>query len=553
MANEVAIDLKTRGSQKVEQTLQGLEGDLKGFGSRVAGATKMVAASVLALGAAGAAAGGFFLKLFAEQEKAEAKLEAVIKATGGAAGWTADQMKQMAAEMQEVAGIGDEVVISAQAVLATFKEIRGDEFRDAMTAAADMSAVLGTDLQGSVIQLGKALNDPIKGLTALSRSGVSFTEQQKEMIRTMQESGDIVGAQKIILQELEGEFGGAAAAMADTFGGKVKSLWNTLGDLGEQIGAALVPAVEKMVGWIQTAAAVVQSHMGDIQEWIAAVIDVGGRIGGFLVDALKKLATIELAVFTLMETVIKNWRTVFELAITGAVFGAVKAFNILAHVVTEVLPAYFQWLVNNAGNMFTTLASFLENVFANMWTNIKGFFENVQAWLKGGGTDWKWTGLLEGFESTLDELPEIADRIPGVLEKSLGRSVADLGGKIAGDFQTKFDERMAFFRGIGAGEGEAGAGDKVGDPDLAGGPARGGPAAAKKKKAAAGAGEGGFEGLESLFKRISGAAAKGPEEKTAENTERIAKAAEENVDISKEQLALDKNRKAPVATVARGS
>jgi hypothetical protein len=350
---------------------------------------------------------------------------------------------------------------------------------------------------------------------------------------------------------LEGEFGGAAEAMGDTFGGKVSSLWNTLGDLGEQIGAALVPAVEKLVEWVQIAAAVVQSHMGDIQEWSAAVMDVAGQIGGFLVDALKKMATINVAAFTLVETVITNWKTAFELAITAAVFGAVKAFNVLAHVVTKVLPAYFQWLVDNAGNLFTTLASFLGSVFTNMWTNIKMFFENVQSWLKGGAADWKWTSLLKGFESTLDELPEIAERIPDLMETALGTRVSQLGGKIADDFKTKFDERMAFFRGIGAGEGEAAAEDKVGAPDLTGGPARGGPAAKKKK--AERSREGAFEDLAALYKRIAGAAGKGPEEKTAENTERAAKAAEDTAKGVGELVAAAKNGKPPAAVVVRGT
>lgn len=61
-------------------------------------------------------------------------------------------------------------------------------------------------LSNQAIQLGKALNDPIIGMGALRKVGVAFTEAQKEQIKTLQESGDLMGAQKIILNELGNEF-----------------------------------------------------------------------------------------------------------------------------------------------------------------------------------------------------------------------------------------------------------------------------------------------------------------------------------------------------------
>lgn len=182
------------------------------------------------------------VNLAREQIAAEKKLEAVLKATGGAAGFSADQLKNMAAELQKVTNYGDEVTISGMAVLATFKQIRGEQFAEAVKAAQDMAAVMGGDLQSSIMQIGKALNDPIQGLTALSRAGVTFTDDQKEMIRRMQEAGDIMGAQKIILAELKSQFGGAAQEMADP----LIQLNNVLGDIGEEIGKVALPALIEM-------------------------------------------------------------------------------------------------------------------------------------------------------------------------------------------------------------------------------------------------------------------------------------------------------------------
>lgn len=209
---------------------------------------KKLSKGIAAVGVAGAAVGAAVgiaainstlkesIALAGVQENAEAKLAAVVKATGGAAGLTAAEMAKYAGELQQITTFGDEVTISSMAILASFKQIKGDEFKRATAAAQDMATVMGTDLNSSIMQIGKALNDPVKGMTALSRTGVQFTDSQKAMVKELQASGDLLGAQSIILAELEGQFGGAAAAARDNFGGGLTAADNALGDLKEEIG-----------------------------------------------------------------------------------------------------------------------------------------------------------------------------------------------------------------------------------------------------------------------------------------------------------------------------
>jgi phage-related minor tail protein len=108
-----------------------------------------------------------------------------------------------------------------------------DIFDQATGIITDMSVALGQDTSSSAIQLGKALNDPIKGVTALQRVGVSFTASQKEQITTLVESGKTLDAQKLILAELGKEFGGAAEAAATPLG----KLQQRIGDLAENWAA----------------------------------------------------------------------------------------------------------------------------------------------------------------------------------------------------------------------------------------------------------------------------------------------------------------------------
>ena len=193
------------------------------------------------------------------QIDAERKLEAVLRATGGAAGLAAEELKAYAAELQGITNFGDEATIEAMALLATFTQIRGPIFKDAIAVMQDMSAVLGQSLTQGAIKLGKALNDPIAGITALRQVGVSFNEQQMEQIRLLQESGDLMAAQRIILDELNRAFGGAAKALADP-ATQMKNAW---GDVQEQLGEIflriwqalgklLLPVLQSFIEYMQS-------------------------------------------------------------------------------------------------------------------------------------------------------------------------------------------------------------------------------------------------------------------------------------------------------------
>jgi hypothetical protein len=185
---------------------------------------------------------------YRESEKVGKQTEAVIKSTGGEAQVTAGHVGMLADKFSHMAAVDDEAVQSGENLLLTFTNIRNEVgrgnniFDQASLTILNMSTALDQDLKSSAIQLGKALNDPIKGITALSRVGVSFTESTKERITTLTEDGKVMAAQKIILKELNKEFGGSAKAA-----GAGASGFDRLGvaaeNLEEKLGAKLAPAL----------------------------------------------------------------------------------------------------------------------------------------------------------------------------------------------------------------------------------------------------------------------------------------------------------------------
>jgi len=205
-------------------------------------------AKIGALAITGALA--YFVKAAMRQEDATKRLEITLRATSHAAGFTAKQLAAQADSLQKITRFSNEAVTEMQTMLLTFKNIKGDVFERATMAVLDMSTAMaasrGTaaDLSSATIQLGKALNDPILGVTALSRVGIQFTEQQKDLIKGLVESGRLMEAQAIILQELESEFGGMAQDV-DTTSGALKQMWNAVGDVAKVIGQALLPGITK--------------------------------------------------------------------------------------------------------------------------------------------------------------------------------------------------------------------------------------------------------------------------------------------------------------------
>lgn len=182
-----------------------------------------------------------------ESQQALAQVNAALASMGPVAGRTADQLQALAGRLQDTSNFDDDDILkSVTANLLTFGKVTGETFDRASQAAVNLSARLGQDLQSSAIQVGKALNEPIKGVTALQRVGVSFTAQQKEQIAAMVQAGDVAGAQGIILGELEKQFGGAAAAQrAATPTAAMDQAWRTFQETVGAVGLKVLPPLTK--------------------------------------------------------------------------------------------------------------------------------------------------------------------------------------------------------------------------------------------------------------------------------------------------------------------
>ena len=234
-----------KGLKQANQQLGNLKGSVSSLGRNFA-----------VLGAAIAGAGALVAKnvqALARIQELNAQTEQTIKSMGNTAGISAKGISELAGSLENLTAMEAESIQEGANLLLTFGNIKNQlgAGNDIFTQTTQIMVDLGTALKKGPVQtatmLGKALNDPIKGLSALTRVGVSFTKEQVAQVKALQESGDLMGAQKLILAELQKQYGGSGAAFAATFTGQLQLMGHELGTIGEEATMAVMPALQGMV------------------------------------------------------------------------------------------------------------------------------------------------------------------------------------------------------------------------------------------------------------------------------------------------------------------
>lgn len=286
--------------KNLKKQLDDADKSVKGFGDHISAywgnsvdASRKFGLALAAVGAGVVAFGVSSVKAFEESQNMIAQTNAVLKSTGGIAGVTADQVDKLSKSLERQTKFSDEDVRSAENLLLTFTSIGKDIFPQATKTVLDMATALGEDTKSASIQLGKALQDPVLGITALRRVGVNFTEDQKNVIQSLVDTGHKAEAQKLILKELNTEFGGSAEAAGNTFAGALAKLKNQFNNVQEAIGGILAtvatPFLTKIMEWFDGIGGV-DGVMKLLREELARfkpyLPEIAGAILGMLVPAL---------------------------------------------------------------------------------------------------------------------------------------------------------------------------------------------------------------------------------------------------------------------------
>jgi len=379
------------------------------------------------------------LQEYDNQAKANAQTMAVLASTNNVAGKSLEGLQKQASDLMGVTLFGDDQIQGAQNLMLTFTKVRGEVYDRSIPAILDMAQAMGggpEGLKSASIQVGKALNDPIRGMQALSRVGVTFDDSQRSMIESLVKAGRVEEAQALILKELETEFGGSARA-ALLAANPLERLKNRFGEIKESIGGLISNGLERLMPMFTGFATLLEKTAGWIGEH--------SKLVGFLVAYLGSF----VGAILLVVGAVKIWTGVqwlLNLAMTANPIGA-----IIVAVIALVGIVVYLW------NTFEGFRGFL----LGLWESFKAVFMNLKELamnVLGGIGD-----LLIGI-FTFDQ-----DKISAGLDK-LKSGFVDYGKKVGESFATGYnegvdqvagDETSPGVKGIYAGGG--------GNPDVPGG------------------------------------------------------------------------------------
>lgn len=449
VAFEAGADEAQRRMKRFEKQMNRVSANLTAAGQKLSLAVTLPLIGLFAQGVQGARA----------QQEAIAAVDAVLASMGQGAGFTRDQLVGMADALAgKTLFEDDEILTKVTANLLTFGNVSGEVFTRAQALALDLSARLGTDLQGSAIMLGKALENPTKGVAALAEVGVSFTEQQRDQIAAMMEAGDVAGAQGIILAELERQYRGQAEALAQTDSGKITQAWKQIGEAVEKVGEILLPRLAEIAESVSKLADWFADLPPPVQDFAVAGLLAAAAVGplliglGWLAGVVTKLAPLLLLVASpvgllvigvglLTYVVWKNWDAIKEWAGSIAEAG-VELGQKLLDKVTNAAKALKGWAQDTARDMMQKLkvgiedgVHIIQQTFTELWNKIATMIKEWPAKFVELGADLveglkqgiiaQWDALVSWFDAKMQGLIDSAKGIFGI--QSPSRVFAEIG------------------------------------------------------------------------------------------------------------------------------
>ncbi len=304
------------------------------------------------------------------------------------------RIKDLANQIARKTGIDQNQIKQAQATLLTFSEIAetagdvGSSFDRATQASIDLAAAGFGTAETNAVQLGKALNDPITGLTALTRSGVTFTEEQKNLIASLVESGDTLEAQNMILEAIEQQVGGTAEATANSS----DKMGVAFSQLKEELGQKLLPVFEQVTNWvIDTLVPALENAYNKI---VPAFQNAWQSLSDTLGPIIEQMRDVLQPIFDRIVQFMKNNTEVVKVffavlagaaviamiaALAAAFAGLLSPFGLVA-VAIAGLAAGFKYAWENSETfrtVVTTVLNVLSTLFTAWWETLKWVFDNV--------------------------------------------------------------------------------------------------------------------------------------------------------------------------------
>lgn len=458
----------TNGLNAAQRQMKAFGAKMQSVGNTMAG---IGAGMTLAITGPLIAAGFAASKAAKEAAEAMGQVEAALTSMGDASGKTKAELAGLAdGLMRSSLYDDDDILRKVTANLLTFGNVAGEQFDRAQQAAVDLATRMNMDLQPATLLIGKALNDPIKGLTAMGRAGIQFTAQQKEQIKAMAAAGNAAGAQRIILGELERQFGGAAAAAQNTDPyDKLRDSLNTLSEsAGGIINRFLVPMMDKLAGLFDrfnalspemqkfvVIGAAIAAALGPALVVIGSLVSAIGAIAGAfaaggILAALAPILPVILAIGAAVAVLVGAFllfrkdvepvlKALWEQAVTTLGPPLQELFAVVGELAAQVGAAFKEFIGSEAGQALIAFAAMMSRTMGGVVIQVlKALIQTVTLALRAiSGTFAVLTALLRGDWSEAWRLwkagvGEMLGAVIGSIARFASAAVSFISGMVNG-------------------------------------------------------------------------------------------------------------------------
>lgn len=418
MARVWQLLIKAQGETAAAQReLKALQRSTRRFGDSMKGMgrslTTAVTAPIAALGVLG-------VSELRETMEVTKKTDAVFKSMGASMKVTKNELQGLVSELEAYSAIDGDIIQNAANVGLSFKALAGNPelFKATTRAAVDMSAALGMDLQQTMIQLGKAMQNGAKGAGALAKNG-TLAKADVEKLQQMAKDGlPIWKQQQYILQAVNKQYAGQGKNVDP-----IARITVAVKNVAESLAVLLLPALEKVSGWVQRLADWVSGLSAAQKKWVGVLLLFAAAIGpllmvmGSLITASATLIPmlagitapmllIPVAIAALVAAMVvayqrsEKFRAVVQSAFRGAQVAVVQVVNSLRSTLTT----WARWARTLWARFGSDIMRVLRPALAAVTTMVRTWVQNVRdvvllvlAVLRGDwGRAWE---LLKGIVS----------------------------------------------------------------------------------------------------------------------------------------------------------
>lgn len=386
------------------------------------------------------------IQLAEAQQNAQAQLNNALKSTGDASGMTIQGLNGIADSTQKTTTYSKLDTEQAEETMLTYTNIGKNVFPQTMTAAENMATRFGIDLPNAAKLLGRALNDPAHGMTALTRYLGTLSPAMQKNIKDMEASGNAAGAQALLIDQLNHKMGGAAATAAQTFSGKMTQLKNKLDDAKIAIGTDMIKAVEKLLPALERIGnkivqflepafkqlwQAIKQFMPVFERLLPYIKPIAELLGGVLVVAIWLVAEVLRVLITIITDVIK-WlekHRVVMLLVIGVMLLAISPIILIGLAIMELIK-HWKEISKTVEKVWHDITGFITglwhdvvSIFDNIWKAISGSIGNVVKTVQQ--LPGKILGAIAGFGNLLYDAGKS-------LIEGLIHGVTDMAGKAVG-------------------------------------------------------------------------------------------------------------------------